>query len=239
LTRFNAALETLSKLDLATRGAKARLLLCRDAAEAAAKKVEAEQRVKDSFDTLIGNLEQPLNELLATFTPARWAYSTTSLTPSTGSDGARSVGLETTDKARADLRFNTAELNTFATALFLLCATSIDNPLRVLVFDDPFQNMDELTISSVLRGLSRVAPLLPEGWQILILIHGEETLETANRELACATYLLPWLTPQRLREKRIIEPDPLRPRKAGLQPLDNLLVCKAVDSAPKSASDAK
>jgi hypothetical protein len=58
-------------------------------------------------------------------------------------------------RTRADVRLNTAELNVFTLALFLLCAVRLPNPLRLLILDDPLQNMDELTVATVVPSRSR------------------------------------------------------------------------------------
>lgn len=101
----------------------------------------------------------------------------------------------------ADLRLNTAELNTLAIVLFLLCAPDQKNALRMLVLDDPFQNMDELTVTTIARGLNRLMAIWKknsnlEKWRMTILLHGEENLERLRRECYCKAYFLPWLTPQ-------------------------------------------
>lgn len=241
LKELSRAAQQLAKLDVATQGPRARLEALRTARKAALAKRAAEQAVARSFESHVQALHEPLNELLAMFTPARWAYAPAALRPTVRADGVRTVQLLTGDTKdggvpdRADLRFNTAELNTLTVALFLLCATTVDNPLKTLVLDDPFQNMDELTVCTLLRGLARVATLLPEPWQLLILIHGEETLEAARRELACATYRLSWLAPGSVVHKTIkIEADQFYLRQPEHQPLDQVLDCES--SAPPSGS---
>jgi hypothetical protein len=143
-----------------------------------------------------GGLNEVLNELMAFFTPARWAYQ--DLVISHGMQGAERHFINVTtagDGARMDLRFNTAELNVFTVALFLLCAVRCENPLRLLILDDPLQNMDELTVTTLARGLAKVVRLLPREWQFLVLFHGEDDLERFRRELPAAVYFLPWLSP--------------------------------------------
>jgi len=102
------------------------------------------------------------------------------------------------------LRLNTAELNTFALAFFLLSARRVvSNPLRLLVLDDPLQNMDESTVTAVARGLAKLLRLwkildraensMP--WQVMLLLHSEEDVERIRQEAPCAVYSLPWLSP--------------------------------------------
>ncbi len=76
-----------------------------------------------------------------------------------------------------------------------MCGPTIDNPLGTLLLDDPLQNMDELTSATVARGLSKIAALLPEGWQLMMMLHSEEDLETFRREVPGSVYYLPWLGP--------------------------------------------
>jgi energy-coupling factor transporter ATP-binding protein EcfA2 len=148
-------------------------------------------------------LDRALNELLWLFTPARWVYEALSISYRTGEKGEQNIELRTggsedageAQGSEAVLRFNTAELNVFTLALFLLCAIRIQNPYRLLVLDDPLQNMDELTVTTVARGLARLIRILPEGWEILALFHGEDDLERFRRELPALVYLLEWQSP--------------------------------------------
>lgn len=143
-------------------------------------------------------LNAALNELMALFTPTRWNYDDVSIIHHTESDGRQTVGMrmdENGNQVKADLRLNTAELNLFTIALFLLCAFRVENPLHLLVLDDPLQNMDELTTTTMARGLAKIARLwrrhLPDSWQLLMLFHGEDDMERFRREISCAAYLLP------------------------------------------------
>jgi hypothetical protein len=137
------------------------------------------------------------------------------------------------------LRLNTAELNTFALTLFLLCARRIDNPLRSIVLDDPLQNMDELTVTTVARGLARLMRVWQKldgngpVWRLVILLHSEEDVESFRAEAQCATYLLPWLSPQLL-EKGAVQEARLQPSrlKPELQPLTDVLK----EAAPPAVS---
>ena len=153
----------------------------------------------EKFKQLIashGPLNAALNELLALFTPARWTYNDIALSHAS-QDGQHRLGLRTGAQGavEAELRFNTAELNLFTVALFTLCAMRIDNPLRLLVLDDPLQNMDELTVTTLARGLGRLIHLQawPAGWRMVFLFHGEDDLERFRREMPAAVYLLPWI----------------------------------------------
>lgn len=152
-------------------------------------------------------LVDALNELMALFTPARWAYEDVLLSYEEQGQVGR-LQFETDDKrghrARADLRLNTAQLNVFVLALFLLCAPRVRNPLGLLVLDDPLQNMDELTVTTLARGLAKLLAVIPERWSIMMLFHGEGDLARFHDEITCGVYLLPWLTPtQRGRETTI------------------------------------
>ncbi|MBP2315329.1 ATP-binding protein [Azospirillum soli] len=142
-----------------------------------------------------------LNELIALFTPARWAYDDFELTRLVDGNGRESLGMCHGGAARADLRLNTAELNLFTVALFLLCAPRIGNPLHLLVLDDPLQNMDELTATTLARGLAKVVELLDEAWTLMLLFHGEDDLERFRQEVPAAVYSLPWLTPAQTAEE--------------------------------------
>lgn len=151
-----------------------------------------------------GDLGKAVNELTALFTPAQWAYDDVEST--VNADGGMGItvrgngGTSKSENVHADLRLNTAELNTLALVLFLLCAPDQRNSLKMLVLDDPFQNMDELTVTTVARGISRLFAVWKRydqlaDWSMTILLHGEENLERLRRECYCKAYFLPWLTP--------------------------------------------
>jgi hypothetical protein len=164
---------------------------------AAARKVAAAYRKVE--ETLMNRLterklNEALDEVIALFTPARWAYEGLSMNPNLR-EGKVSVELVTKTGSQADMRLNTAELNLIVLALYLLCGPTVDNPLGTVVLDDPLQNMDELTSATVARGVSKVAALLPEGWQLLLMFHGEEAVEIFRREVPGSVYRLPWLGP--------------------------------------------
>ncbi|EDM73991.1 hypothetical protein PPSIR1_14490, partial [Plesiocystis pacifica SIR-1] len=174
-----------------------------------------------------------LNELMALFTPARWAYEDVNLrlvdegdTPrlhfetgsETDSETDSETGAETGSearaprRARAELRLNTAQLNAFTLALFLLCAPRVRNPLGLLVLDDPLQNMDELTVTCLARGLSKFLAVLPEPWSLLMLFHGESDLIRFREEVECGVYFLPWLSPTARGSDQTIAVDALASR---------------------------
>ena len=151
-----------------------------------------------------GPLLAALNEVMTMLTPARWAYST--LSAATQLERGQQLEFRDEDKVRAAHRLNTAELNTLALAFFLLGARRVANPLRLLVLDDPLHNMDELTVTTVARGISKMLRLWAmldsagagagtASWQVLLLLHGEEDAERFREEVPCALYRLPWLLP--------------------------------------------
>lgn len=199
------------------------------AASLAAQQVGSE--VRQSFIAKLAandegamGLVDALNELMALFTPARWAYEDVQLRYEEG-DAPRlqfetgSAGSKT--RSRADLRLNTAQLNAFVLALFLLCAPRVSNPLGLLVLDDPLQNMDELTVTTLARGLAKLLRVLPRRWTLLMLFHGEGDLARFHDEVECGVYLLPWLSPTQRGSSIRIESRPQTSR-LGL-PMQRLL----------------
>ena len=85
-------------------------------------------------------------------------------------------------------------------ALFILCATRLHKPLNLLLFDDPLQNMDELTSTALARGLAKVVRLwesLGRTEELLLLFHGQDDLARFSKEIGAASYRLPWLSPTR------------------------------------------
>ncbi|MFT5322692.1 MAG: energy-coupling factor transporter ATP-binding protein EcfA2 [Planctomycetaceae bacterium] len=188
----------------------------KNAAEAcAAVDTEVIRKLENS---LSGPLAKALNEFVALLTPARWAYR--DVVPETGfgrktnqldwvvSNDATAQSTDDSNKAEGGtpmwLLLNTAELNTFVMSLFLLCGPKLDNPLRLLILDDPFQNMDELTVTTVARGIGRLQRLWShlggglEFWNLLILVHGEGTMNRIREEVSCSASYLPWLQPKEL-----------------------------------------
>jgi hypothetical protein len=179
---------------------------------------------KAEFD---GSLIAAINELMALFTPARWGYEDIDL-PSTASDGKVGVNLELgagERPVRAELHLNTAELNLFTVALFMLCAARVHKPLNLLLFDDPLQNMDELTSTSLARGLTKVVRLwaaLGRSEELLLLFHGSDDLERFSKEIAAAAYRLPWLSPSAQSTTAPIAAENT-PGKIDVQPIGHLL----------------
>ncbi len=61
--------------------------------------------------------------------------------------------------------------------------------------------MDELTVTTIARGLGRLLRLWAEseppdsGWRLLLLLHGEDDVDRIRTEVPCAAYFLPWLSP--------------------------------------------
>lgn len=157
-----------------------------------------EKQSVEAFQQKIqGHLAHALNELTALMTPARWAYQDLAASVQLGESRAMNLNI---GDVPAALTLNTAELNTMTLALFLLCGIKTANPLRLIVLDDPFQNMDELSVTTVARGLSRLMRLWDDhapahDWRIVLMLHGEENVERVRSEAPCAVYHLPWLTP--------------------------------------------
>ncbi|MCA9066205.1 MAG: AAA family ATPase, partial [Planctomycetaceae bacterium] len=177
-----------------------------------------EQLNRDALKELQGRLESngrltlAVNELLALFTPARWAYGDISTDPRF-EDETPGLSLNAGNSEVAQI-LNTAELNALALTLFLLCAPQIPNPLNLLVLDDPLQNMDALTVTAVARGIDRLMllwrqigadvadeqgrdlPFAPlSELRVLILLHAMDDIHRFRTESVCAIYRLPWLTP--------------------------------------------
>jgi hypothetical protein len=179
---------------------------------------------EDEFD---GSLIAAVNELMALFTPARWAYHDIRL-PSQLTEGQVQVGMElgpAGSKMRAELHLNTAELNLFTIALFLLCAGRVPKPLGLLVMDDPLQNMDELTSTALARGLAKVIRSgegLGRSEEFLLLFHGYEDIQRFQDEMSGATYRLPWLSPGRSSEPPI-QADGVSARGREVQSLKGLV----------------
>jgi energy-coupling factor transporter ATP-binding protein EcfA2 len=148
-----------------------------------------------------GSLIAAVNELMAFFTPARWGYGDIDLPEPKPKDGNVGLNIELgahEHPVRAELHLNTAELNLFTVALFVLCAGRVVKPLNLLMFDDPLQNMDELTSTALARGLTKIVRLwdsLGRTEELLVLFHGQDDLERFRSEIAAATYQLPWLSP--------------------------------------------
>jgi hypothetical protein len=188
---------------------------------AALKQFSALQRTKMELDNKAieslqlhfrsnGELTLALNELMSMFTPARWAYDDVGVSADFQGD-APNVSFKTRSQEISHI-LNTAELNILAMSLFFLCAPNTPNPLNLLIMDDPLQNMDELTVTTVARGIDRLLRL----WQtesfeeasnensasvplsdieLLLLLHGEDDTDRFRTETSCDSYSLPWLLP--------------------------------------------
>jgi hypothetical protein len=95
---------------------------------------------------------------------------------------------------------NTAEKNAVALAMHLLCAPKALNPFRITFLDDPFQNMDELTVTITARALARLLRLMGSmdayrGWELVLLLHGADDCERVVQEVPSALYRIPWGSP--------------------------------------------
>jgi hypothetical protein len=192
------------------------------------------QRLAGGEDDVLKDLIGAFNELLALMTPARWTYRDIILEPEIakpqqpappGAGPAPSLGLATVEGARADLLFNTAELNSSALALFLLLAPRLPNRLRLLVLDDPLQNMDEMTVITVARALSRLlrVGVYSRGWQILAFFHGEENVDRIREETSAVVFHLPWLQPSAANSNELIPAvDGLSTWPADLQSVEGI-----------------
>jgi recombinational DNA repair ATPase RecF len=178
----------------------------RETQAAAVQLRQTDQTVTAAFMKLVGDggpFSCAMNEVMALLTPARWAYEDI-VAHADFVAAQQSLEFSTADKVPVRLRLNTAELNTFALGFFLLCARRVDaNPLRLVVLDDPLQNMDEFTVTTVSRGICRLLRLWVEldcstpatPWQVLLVLHGEGDMERVRQEAPCGAYFLPWLSP--------------------------------------------
>jgi hypothetical protein len=138
---------------------------------------------------------------VALFTPARWAYPPLTTEFKEGKEGDE-LQLRTVAKNDASAILNTAELNTIALVLHLLGAPRVENPYRVVFFDDPLQNMDELTVTTIARGLARLIRASHEHaslrtWDIVLLLHGADDCDRIAREAPASLYAFPWVTPSK------------------------------------------
>lgn len=225
----------------------------KDAADLEKKFADATGRLTEGFLALLKaggedgtefdrSLIAAVNELMALFTPARWSYEDIRL-PSSVGDGKIAVSMHLGSKehaARADLHLNTAELNLFTIALFLLCAGRVRKPLGLLVLDDPLQNMDELTSTALARGMAKVIRACERAGrneELLLLFHGNEDLERFQEELSGAIYRLPWLSPgQGLVDGPPIEAERMAARGAAVQSLDKLVEPTPIPGGAPSAT---
>jgi hypothetical protein len=109
--------------------------------------------------------------------------------------------------------------------LFVLCAVRNSNPLSLLIFDDPLQNMDEITVTTLARGFNKLIKLFPGNWQIIMLFHGQEDLDRFCQEIPASVYSLPWLSPSTGTEEILpINPDILKSQVfTGVQDLNEIV----------------
>ena len=158
-----------------------------------------EQEAVQAFGQRLAPMRDALNEFMALLTPARWAYE--DVQPRYD-DKQSQLNFEGADEVAAELRLNTAEQNILVLALYLLCAVSHQkNEFKLVVLDDPLQNMDELTVSTLARGLARLFRLWKRKpalapWKVLMLLHAEDNVSRVRSEISCPVYFLPWLKPR-------------------------------------------
>jgi hypothetical protein len=62
--------------------------------------------------------------------------------------------------------------------------------------------MDELTVTTVAKGLSKLMRLWQDKWQIICLFNSKIDLNRFRAEIPCAVYELPWLSPETDQKKR-------------------------------------
>lgn len=173
---------------------------------------QLEKQVEQKFLNKIKSIQTPLNELMSLFTPARWAYedlhidgdeSAVALSlkaqgaqKNNDNDTKESPESNSNSNVGAELIFNTAELNVFTLALFLLCAKPDPEFGGLLVWDDPLQNMDELTVTTLARGLARLQPLLEaRGAKLVMFFHGVDDLARFKNIVHAESIKLPWVSP--------------------------------------------
>ena len=169
------------------------------------------QRAEEAAGGVLANrledLDDALSELMALFTPGPWFYQDLRLALS--HEGGQRLGYVLDSGgggsgARANLRFNAAELNNLTLALFLLCSLSAAKPFKVIVLDDPFQNMDDLTVSTVAKGLAKLRRACPVDHQVLIFLHAEGAVDHVRHHVPSTVYRLPWVSPPNCTSERRI-----------------------------------
>ncbi len=160
---------------------------------------ESDRAALEKFATRVAGdptLRLAFNEMLDTLNPARWAYC--EVVPELSRNQSE-VDFKISDRD-AEQIFNTAELNLLALSLFALLGPTLkQNSLRTLWLDDPFQNMDELTIQSVIRVIGRILRLwhaMGIDWYMVVLLHSEVAARTLHAEVHSHLYQIPWLTPR-------------------------------------------
>jgi hypothetical protein len=172
-------------------------------------------------------------------TPARWAYED-AISRLNLEGAAETFDLQARDGISTALRLNTAELNTLALAMFLLCARLSPNPLRLIILDDPLQNMDELTVTTVARGLGRMMRLwqvwdrnAAQPWRVLLMLHSADDLERIRSEVPCITHWLQWLSPDT--QADLDAPEVAVSRQASLLGSSMQALDQLIRSGPKAA----
>jgi len=240
LRELIAAAERLIAADAGSGGVRVRLQQLQQlAGEAAKLKLRTSALAESFFVRLAGgdplvraSLVDAFNELLALITPARWNYRDLELQAQINT-GTASLGIATVEGARADLLLNTAELNGWALALFLLLACRLPNPMRVLILDDPLQNMDELSVVTLARGLGRLMRIFPKGWMILGFFHGEQNVDMIRQETECNVYQLPWLQSRMESADPLEKIGPLSTAPAQMQKLEAAWFAEPAESAAR------
>lgn len=164
------------------------------------------QQDADRLQAMTPTLGPALMELVELLTPASWAYQRLDVEMDLKQDDvdAAGFGLRARGMELADV-LNTAELNTVALAMHLLCAPLADNPHKVLFLDDPLQNMDELTVTTVARALAKLLRLLGQtghgSLDFVLLLHGADDCERIIQEVPAAFYRIPWSSPAGIDEE--------------------------------------
>lgn len=172
-----------------------------DLAEAVRELQGVNRKDADHFKQITQKLPEALQELVELMTPASWAYERMDV--KVGLDVAEVGSATLTMQARGmELEdvLNTAEKNAVALAMHLLCAPKADNPYRITFLDDPFQNMDELTVTITARALSKLLRLMGStgkypGWEFVLLLHGADDCERVVQEVPSVFYRIPWNSP--------------------------------------------
>lgn len=153
-----------------------------------------------TLQSMANTLRPALMELVELLTPASWAYQRLDVEMDLKQDdpAAANFGLKARGMELADV-LNTAELNTVALAMHLLCAPLADNSHKVLFLDDPLQNMDELTVTTVARALAKYLRLLGQTGRgdldFVLLLHAADDCERMIQEVPAAFYRIPWSSP--------------------------------------------
>lgn len=145
-----------------------------------------DQKSADRLLELAPRLPAALMELVELLTPASWAYQRLEVRMNLPEEdpNAASFGLQSRGMELADV-LNTAELNTVALAMHLLCAPLAVNQYKVLFLDDPLQNMDELTVTTVARALAKLFRLMGQTGHgeldFVLLLHAADDCERISR----------------------------------------------------------